>query len=383
MNHLRHVVLVTPVFGAGETGPETYARYLWENFHDDPQIEFHVVAPVLPGTHPRWHASGCGSGSLDLYRRNAFTALQVARQLGGRQNRVLLHVNNSHLHSSLLHYEGPLWGQINDYENADLWRRAGETIRRAGWRRFAALWHRRHLERKFIQRQELSLCNSVFTRGKILTEYRPNHPERVITLPKAVDVAFFTRPASMPPDPLDRSPAARRLVYVGSDIVRKGLDVLLQAVAKLAPGVDWHLTVVGATREQCEKAFPGILTRNLAIRVLFAGKLGKEQLRRVLWHSQIFVLPSRAEALGVALLEALAAGLPVVATRVGGIPEIVTDSAAGLLVPPDNSAALSHALMQIEPWLEGVAPTIVAKILESYSTRTMIARLRMLYLENV
>ncbi len=380
MNFLRRVIFVTTVFGNGATGPETYARYLWENFCEDPEIDFHLVAPELPGAHPRWHASGLGSGSLDLYRRNAATALHVAHQLGAPDQPVLLHVNNSHLHASLLSYSGPLWGQINDYENTDLWRRAGETISRAGWRRFAALWRRRRLEKKFVERQNLSLCNSVFTREKILAEYHPNHPECILTLPKAVDVGYFTRPAVLPPDPLSRQTAARRLVYVGSDIVRKGLDVLLRAVEGLPAGLDWHLTVVGSTRKQCEKMFPDLQTQCGNSRILFAGKLEKEQLRQVLWHSDIFVLPSRAEALGVALLEALAAGLPVVASQVGGIPEIVTDSAAGILVAPGDPVALAHALAQIAPWPQGLVPPAVEKILVSYSTQTMIARLRALYL---
>jgi glycosyltransferase involved in cell wall biosynthesis len=380
MNYLRQVIFVSPVFGMGETGPETYARYLWENFCNDPQIEFHLVAPELPGTHSRWHASGRGTGSLDLYRRNAATALRVAGELGAPTKPVILHVNNSNLHASLLAYPGPLWGQINDYENADLWRRAGETIRRAGWRRFAALWRRRRLERKFVARQEYSLCNSAFTREKILAEYHPLRPERVITLPKAVDVKFFARPAVMPADPLNRPVSARRLVYVGSDIVRKGLDVLLRAVESLPAKLDWHLTVVGATREQSEAAFPALRDPIHDARALFAGKLEKEQLRRVLWHSHVFVLPSRAEALGVALLEALAAGLPVVATKVGGIPEIVSDPAAGILVSPNDPMTLAHALAQIEPWPDGSPPAAVEKILESFSTQTMIARLRALYL---
>jgi len=380
MNTLRQVIFVTPVFGEGDTGPETYARYLWENFQNDPQIEFHLVAPDFPGLHPRWHASGRGTGSLDLYRRTASTALQVARKIKTTDQPVLMHVNNTHLHASLLAYEGTLWGQINDYENADLWHRAGETIRRAGWRRFASLWRRRRLEQKFIIRQELSLCNSVFTREKILAEYRPRHPDRVITLPKAVDVEFYSRPAALTADPLGRPMGARRFVFVGSDIVRKGLDVLLRATESLPADFDWHLTVVGATREQAERAFPGLPTQSGNSRILFAGKVEKEKLRQLLWHSDVFVLPSRAEALGVALLEALAAGLPVVATKVGGIPEIVTDPAAGILIPPDDPEALARAMVQIQPWPQVARPHAVTKILESYSTKTMITRLRILYL---
>jgi glycosyltransferase involved in cell wall biosynthesis len=224
------------------------------------------------------------------------------------------------------------------------------------------------------------LCNSAFTHEKILTEYHPSHPERVITLPKAVDVGFFSRPAIAHNRPALDQPAVRRFVYVGSDIVRKGLDVLLQALNCLPAELNWHLTIVGATREQSERAFPRLKIPTDHPRILFAGKLEKLQLRQLLWDSHVFVLPSRAEALGVALLEALAAGLPVVATRVGGIPEIISDPAAGMLVPADEPQALANAMAQIQPWPQGTIPSAATKILESYSTQTMITRLRELYL---
>jgi len=379
MTFPQRVVFVTSVFGRGSTGPETYAHYLWERFGEDPEIEFHLVAPELPGSHARWHEAGRGSGSLGLYRRLAKKALQVAGALTAGNNRVILHVNNSNLHASLLAYDGPLWGQINDYENADLWRRATETLRRAGVRRFLALARRRWLERRFLVRQDLTLCNSDFTRAKILTEYRLRHPERIVTLHKAVDTHFFERTMPLPPDPFNRSSTTRRFVFVGGDIVRKGLDTLLQAVTQFPAGFDWSLVVVGSTQAEVMATFPHLPALRDE-RIKFAGTLEKEQLRRVLWNSDVFVLPSRAEAFGVALLEALAAGLPVVAAAVGGIPEIVRDPAAGILFPATNVAALAQALMKIQPWPAG-PPPVVQKILESFSTRVMLARLREFYLQ--
>ena len=379
----QRVVFATTVYGDGANGPETYARYLWDALGEDPEVEFHLVAPELPGVHPHWHPAGRGAHSLDLYRRVAHTALQTARNLSASGTQVLLHVNNSNLHSSLLPYEGPLWGQVNDYENADWWRRAGETIRRAGCRRFLALGRRRWLERRLVARQDLSLCNSEFTRQKILAEYHPPHPERIITLHKAVNLDFFRRPASSPDDPLGRPAAARRFLFVGSDIVRKGLDTLLQAVTMLPLDFDWHLTLVGANQAQVTAAFPGLPMAQIERRVCYAGKQDKDELRKIMWTSDVFVLPSRAEAFGVSLLEALAAGLPVVAAKVGGIPEIVQNSDMGMLIAPDDPVVLAQALRDIPRWPNGQAPATVWKILENFSSHAMINRLRELYLRAV
>ena len=293
---------------------------------------------------------------------------------------MLVHVNNSNLHQSLLKYDGPLWGQVNDYENTDWWRRAGETIQRAGWRRFFALGRRRWLERRFIARQDLSLCNSEFTRRKILAEYRPPRPERVIVFPKAVDVEFFRRPSLPPADPLGRAMGSRRFIFAGSDLVRKGLDTLLLAVASLPTEFPWHLTVVGASRAEVVAAFPHLSFSGLEAKIHFAGKVDKERLRQMLWCSDVFVLPSRAEALGIVLLEAMAAGLSLVAANVGGIPEIIRHPAAGVLVRPDDPAALAQALAGVQLRRAGVLPATVQEILDYYSTSAMISRLRGLYL---
>jgi glycosyltransferase involved in cell wall biosynthesis len=380
MARIPRIVFVTPVFGTGATGPETYARYLWDEFGQDKQFEFHLVAPSLPKQQARWHAAGTGAGSLDLYGRLAQAALNLAKELAATGAWPILHVNNSNLHASLLDYPGQLWGQVNDYENADLWRRAGETIRRAGIRRFMALARRRWLERRFLGRQNLSLCNSNFTRQKVLAEYRPPHPERLLTLYKAVDVRYFERPPALPADPLRRPATVRKFVFVGSDIVRKGLDTLLSAVRQLPENFAWHLTVVGVTAAEVAGAFGQPALTNEA-KITFTGPLEKQRLREVLWCSDVFVLPSRAEALGVAVLEALAAGLPVVASNVGGLPEIICDDQAGVLLTPDDPAALAGALQKVQPWSQGL-PAGVRKILDSFSTQVMLNRLRTLYLQS-
>jgi len=381
MDILRQVIFVSPVFDDAQTGPATYARYLWEGFGGDSQIEFHVVAPEFSGRHDRWHAAGRGTGSLDLYRRLAGTALNLAQALGGGQNNVLIHANNSNLHASLLAYAGPLWGQVNDYENADWWRRAGDTIRRAGWRRFLALGRRRWLERRFITRQELTLCNSNFTRQKIVAEYHPAHPERIITFPKAVEVGFYRRPSPAAGKAAGGLEAVRRFVFVGSDVVRKGLDTLLQAVALFPADFNWQLTVAGVSRAEVLAAFPHLPLVEGGAPIHFAGKLDRDALRQVLWAADVFVLPSRAEALGVALLEALAAGLTLVATDVGGIPEIIRHPEVGTLVPPGEPATLAQALLAARPRAPGDLPATVREILDYYSSSAMIARLRGLYLQ--
>ena len=83
----------------------------------------------------------------------------------------------------------------------------------------------------------------------------------------------------------------------------------------------------------------------LAGRVHFLGQ--RDDIPDLLAALDIFVLPSHSEGVSLALLEAMAAGLPVIATAVGGLPEVVTDGVNGLLIPPQDPEALAQALARL------------------------------------
>ena len=93
----------------------------------------------------------------------------------------------------------------------------------------------------------------------------------------------------------------------------------------------------------------------------------------------VFAYPSRFEGLCLAVIEAQAAGVPVVATPVGGIPENVVDGETGLLVPPRDPAALAAAINRLLEDPDGFAETAQKRVLERYSQQRMIERTLALY----
>jgi glycosyltransferase involved in cell wall biosynthesis len=134
-----------------------------------------------------------------------------------------------------------------------------------------------------------------------------------------------------------------RLLFVGRLVERKGVNVLLRAVARLT--VPWHLDVVGTGPE---RGALEALARELGLadRIAFHGAAPHERLPRHYQEADLFVGPTRQEALGQVFLEAAACGCPVVATQVGGIPEILSDGESALLVAPGDAEALAEAIAQ-------------------------------------
>ena len=127
----------------------------------------------------------------------------------------------------------------------------------------------------------------------------------------------------------------------------KGLDDLLRAAAQLVErGAAIRVVLAG---DGPERARLVRLASRLGIekRVGFRGEVPHEQVPAVLSELDVFVMPSRAEGFGVAALEAAAMELPVVASRVHGIPDVVLDGETGLLVPPGDVSALADAISRL------------------------------------
>jgi glycosyltransferase involved in cell wall biosynthesis len=171
-------------------------------------------------------------------------------------------------------------------------------------------------------------------------------PGRIHLVPSGVEAARFAGATT-------RRPTARARLGLGDDawvvaIVgaleeRKGHDVLLDALATL-PDPRLLLLIAGdGSRRDALAARVAAL--DLGTRVRLLGRV--DDVAEVLAAADVVAMPSRQEGLGVAALEAMAAGLPVIASRVGGLPEAVVDGATGLLVPAGDVGALAAALARL------------------------------------
>jgi glycosyltransferase involved in cell wall biosynthesis len=142
------------------------------------------------------------------------------------------------------------------------------------------------------------------------------------------------------------NPCSRTILCLARlDYFHKGQDILLQAMAKVLSKIpDAKLWVVGAGSDLAKLKE---LTTRLKIgdSVEFKGRINEARKLFLLENCQVLCVSPRTESFGIIYLEAMACGLPIVTTMVGGIPEVVGDSA--LLVPPNDPSALADALIQV------------------------------------
>lgn len=218
------------------------------------------------------------------------------------------------------------------------------------------------------------VANSSAARDQLEVEGVP--AERIRLIANGLDPATFTPPAPRA--------AGKRIVMVANLRAEKGHDTLLAAAPRILerhPDATFTFVGEGPRREPLE-----VLVRALGIgsRVRFAGEC--RDVAPVLREHDLFVLPSRSEAFPNALIEAMATALPVVATRVGGIPEVVRDGVNGRLVPPDDAAALSAAVISLfDDPAQAAALGQAARldVERHYTIDRMVERFEQLYLAEI
>ena len=178
-------------------------------------------------------------------------------------------------------------------------------------------------------------------------------------------------------------PAARRLLCIGRLSEEKGQLLLLQAAARLAAeGMQFELVLAGdgELRAEIEAA---ISRHKLDGRVRVTGWISGERVREEILAACALVLPSFSEGLPVVIMEAMALRRPVIATFVGGIPELVSPGEHGWLVPPGDVEALGGAMRAcIDASVQTLArmgETARERVLERHDVEREVGKLTALF----
>jgi alpha-maltose-1-phosphate synthase len=185
-------------------------------------------------------------------------------------------------------------------------------------------------------------------RADVLSNYPAVDPAKVHVVYNGIDAEQYS------PDPatdvLERygvDTSKPSVVFVGRITRQKGVPVLLRAAAHLDPEVQLVLCAGAPDTPELGAEVAGLveeLRKTRAGVIWLSGMLSKREVIQLLSHSTLFACPSVYEPLGIVNLEAMACGTAVVASKVGGIPEVVADGETGLLVPPDDPEALAESI---------------------------------------
>lgn len=296
---------------------------------DRARYDITVVALHRQDTAMERDFAAAGFEVLYLEKRLGFDA-----RMFGRIARVLRRVRPDlvHTHRPVLAYALPsLLGRLR--------RRTVHTVHNLAEREVTGAARRGHWLAIRAGAAPVAICQSVADSIWSVYGVRPR-----ALIPNGVPVATFSAPAvprrawrereGIPED-------AIVLACVARLSAQKNVGALLQALAAQRPRTDLMLLLCGEGEERGQLE-AGARRLGIAGRVRFLGS--RADIPELLAASDLFVLPSLYEGHPLSVMEAMAAGLPVLATAVGGVPEVVRPGETGLLVPPGDVAALAAAM---------------------------------------
>ncbi len=311
-----------------------------------------TVTFAHPGVALRGFKAAMSLGGWDLHRKAyAFFYLIEAFLLGRWMRKRDLH----HLH---VHFGGPV--STVAMLTAEAWG-LDYSLTIHGPEEFYEV-EASYLPRK-IERARFIFCISDFCRSQLMKYCTPAHWSKMHVVRLGVDTEEFK--------PVSRQAASPiQIVCVGRLVAAKGQHILLRAFSYLrSKGHAVHLTLIGdgPDRASLEREAAEL---GLVPHVTFCGALNHDQTREQISQADLFALASFAEGVPVALMEAMAMGIPCISTNVAGIPELIRDHVDGLLVAPSSVEAFGIAmesLVQDSALREQFAASARARVIESYN----------------
>ncbi len=283
--------------------------------------------PLLERSHARWislawqFANKLRSMNIDRFDIVHFTDAREALWFAG--------------------YHPATIGNVNDFYAAQLQPLSYYAQHYAdAWKRWLYYLFVHYCERLTFHKLSALIANSEYTRRAIQVAYRLT-PGKLFRCFKCINFDIYEA------SKLSYHSSEGMVLFVGGNLQRKGLQVLIKAaplIVKRRPDIKFYVVGYDNNIPKMQK-----LCRQLGVEAnfIFLGWLPNDEVRRLYLEADIFAMPSLSEAFGVALLEALASGVPVVATRVGGIPEFIQHGINGLLIEPNNPRELAESILKL------------------------------------
>ena len=204
----------------------------------------------------------------------------------------------------------------------------------------------RAVERQYFKTADGAIFNSRATRAAV-EQLTGRQIPGVVAYPGRDHLRHEPAPAQIAERA--RRPGPLRVIFVGNVLRGKGLDTLIEALGQLTPG-SWRLMVVGSLtmdRAYAQRVGRQVTRAGLTGSIELVGAVSNDEMPGYLVRNHLLAVPSRYEALGIVYLEAMACGLPVIATAAGGAREVVRHGEDGFLTMPGDAGALARHMRQL------------------------------------
>jgi len=329
------IALVSPYDWAVPGGVNSHVRPLAAQFIRAGH-SVQVIAPSSRrGSHDCEYLTVIGESVIGLPASGSVANVSLSFDLGPRVKRILAHEGFDvvHIHEPfmpLLPFQFIRYSRATNVVTFHATREGGSRL--YAYARFIIKpWWSRLRGRIAVSRPALRMIGRYF-------------PDRYRIIPNGVDCSFFAQASPIP----RYADGKRNILFLGRLEKRKGLPFLLEAYAQLKEEMpDTRLIVVGGDgglRPACER----YVERKGLSDVVFAGYVPDAEKPRYFKTAQVYCAPNTgAESQGIVLLEAMAAGIPIVASQIEGFAEVLSDGQEGLMVPPRDSQGLSATLKRL------------------------------------
>jgi glycosyltransferase involved in cell wall biosynthesis len=249
--------------------------------------------------------------------------------------------------------------------------------KQVGFRPFSAMWLQSYLEGLVVPRFNGVICITNYTREAVEHEV-----SKTWVVPNAVDLSFLAlgkkrlSDASHRPSTLDSRLKTPIILVVANIDPRKNQNAFIKALDPLARSMSFEIRFFGSCGEfDYTKQFKELIASRPWC--YYGGMLGREELRSQFEQADMLVLPTHEDNCPMVVLEAQAAGVPAIATKVGGVPDLIENGVTGLLADPENPVtfytAVEKLLINDGSLREQLARSAHQKALEQYHPR-VIAR---------
>jgi glycosyltransferase involved in cell wall biosynthesis len=229
----------------------------------------------------------------------------------------------------------------------------------------------------------LKTANKITMVSKYMKEkINPKYWSKIVVLPNGVDGGDFEKLEKKKLRQEFNIPEKEKIIiFVGRLHPIKGVKYLIQAMTMInLPEVTLFLVGTGPEEEKLRR-----LTERLKIenKVIFIGKVPNQKVHQYLALADIFVLPSLSEGFPIVIIEAMSAGLPIVATNCGGSSETITDGINGFLVPPKTSKMIAEKIkvLLLNKTLRGKMSSNNQRKIKEYQWPNIVRKLEEIYLE--